>query len=263
MPLKRLRKTFSDRLDKRIATYILTTSAGLALGSARSAEAAVVYASVKKFGEPQQAYRPVSAPIDLNHDGQVDFTLVDSFGSAYDSIGPFRSASLRCSAGQGNQIADVTSTFEGAKIAQALELGQEVGPNLKFAGAGAILGKFFSVGFGAQSGLGQFYNQRNKFLALKLVVGSETYYGWARVSTHSHLSTQPVGDKLAFELVDYAYQSTPNLPILAGQGIPKPETAGLLDFTGEAVVGSSDKSQRGPALGLLAHGSDALPLWRK
>ena len=83
------------------------------------------------------------------------------------------------------------------------------------------------------------------------------YYGWARVST------KVVGDKLAFELVDYAYQSTPNLPILAGQGIPKPEATGLLDFADEAPTSVAVKSQLGPALGLLAHGSDALPLWRK
>ena len=257
MPRKRRNKTLSDRLEKGVASYALTTAAGLALGAAQPASAAIVYTSVKEFRENQQAYRPVYATIDLNHDGQFDFDLVGSLASVSASFGLFRSASVRCNAGRGNQLAVAASTFEFAGIAQALALGQEVGPGLKFSGAAAILGKFFSVDFGAQSGVGQFYNQRNQFLALKLAVGSETYYGWARVST------QAVGGKLAFELVDYAYQSTPNLPILAGQGIPKPETAGLLDFTGEAVVGTLGKSQRGPALGLLAHGSDALPLWRK
>ena len=135
MSLKRGKKIFSDRLEKGVASYVLTTVAGLALGSFQSADAAVVYTSVKEFRENQQPYRPVYAPIDLNHDGQFDFDLVGSFGSEYNSVGTFRSASVRCSAGQGNQIAVAASTFEFAEFAQALELGQEVGPTLKFSGA--------------------------------------------------------------------------------------------------------------------------------
>ena len=143
MLLKRPEKPFSNRLEKRVASYVVTTAAGLAIGAAPSVDAAIVYTSAKEIREPQQAYRPVSAAIDLNHDGQVDFQLVGSFRSESLSFGPFRSASVKCSVGQGNQLADATSTFEGARIAQALKLGQEVGPNLKFSGAGSGSGSFF------------------------------------------------------------------------------------------------------------------------
>ena len=256
MPILRPKRELPPALDKKVANYVLATT-GLALGQVQSVSAAVVYTPAKEIRETQQSYRPVYATIDVNHDGQIDFDLIGSLGSESGSFGLFRYASVGGGARPGNQFGVAASTFNFSPIAQALQLGQEVGPNLKFSNAG-LLGAFFSVGEGPQSAVGQFYNQRNKFLALKFAASGETYYGWARVSV------QPSGGgKIAFELVDYAYQSTPNLPILAGQGIPKPETARLLDFDREAPVGCLAKSQQGPALGLLAYGSDALPLWRK
>ena len=259
MKIREKTKNFPRPLEKRLASYIMAAAAGLSLDSAQPADAAVVYTSVKEIREDQQPYRPVYATIDLNNDGQIDFDLIDTFRSESLSVGDIRSAFVEAEARPGNQIA-IISTFYGVGKAQALAVGQEIGPKLNFFGGSRNqfgLAGVESIGSGPRSESGAFFNARNKFLALKLVIGQSTFFGWARVST------QLVGNKLALELVDYAYQSTPNLPILAGQGIPKPETAGLLDFTGEAVVGTLDKSQRGPALGLLAHGSDALPLWRK
>lgn len=49
----------------------------------------------------------------------------------------------------------------------------------------------------------------NKYLGLKLIVGSNTYYGWARLD-----SINPSGP---FIIRDYAYNSTPNACIQAGQ----------------------------------------------
>jgi hypothetical protein len=70
---------------------------------------------------------------------------------------------------------------------------------------------------------------------------------------------------LAFELVDYAYQDIPNLPILAGQGIPNPETALLNSPAPEPLAGSGvEQTPRQPAsLGLLAYGADAISAWRR
>ena len=203
------------------------------------------------------------APIDLNHDGNADFNIFGEFGSGgFSSVPIFRTALVYAGAQPGNQIG-VVSTFAGIGIAQALNFGQEVGPNLRFSSAirhTFKLAEFYSIGSGPKSAVGEFYDQKNKFVALKLALNGETYYGWARVST------KEVGDKLAFELVDYAYQSTPNLPILAGQGIPKPEAALLDQGPNPPVpaqpVGANPKSF--PAtLGLLAYGSDAIPAWRR
>jgi hypothetical protein len=51
----------------------------------------------------------------------------------------------------------------------------------------------------------------DKYLALKLIVGTNTYYGWARfdvVATSSSLTIK-----------DYAYESSPNVCIQSGQSI--------------------------------------------
>lgn len=59
------------------------------------------------------------------------------------------------------------------------------------------------------SGIGYWPGVTNKYLALKLIVGSNTYYGWARFDFLSTSST--------FVIKDYAYESTPNACILSGK----------------------------------------------
>ena len=228
---------------------------------ALNAKAAVVYTSVKEIGEGQNG-RDAVASIDLNGDGKIDFDILGHFESIQVTSFIYRQAAVYAGAEAGNQIA-VVSTFAGIGIAQALNFGQEVGPDLRFSNAirhTFRLGEVASIGSGPRSGVGQFYRKANKFVALKFAFAGNTYYGWARVST------QLQGNKLAFELVDYAYQSTPNLPILAGQGIPKPESD-LLRYAGNPPLGpQTTQAERKPqpaTLGLLAYGAKALPLWRR
>ena len=57
--------------------------------------------------------------------------------------------------------------------------------------------------------LGNWVGQTNKYLALKLMVGSNTYYGWARLDILANSSS--------FTIKDYAYESTPNACIQSGQ----------------------------------------------
>ena len=57
--------------------------------------------------------------------------------------------------------------------------------------------------------IGYWVGETNKYLALKLVVESNTYYGWARLDLLD-IST-------SFTIKDYAYESTPNGCIQSGQ----------------------------------------------
>ena len=257
----RTQQNLNPSLERKLASYTLAGAAALSALAVSPVEAAIVYTSAKDIGEGQDGKEAV-APIDLNHDGKIDFNLVGYFFSVEATSVIFRSAFLKVAAQPGNQVG-VVSTFAGIGVAQALNFGQEVGPSLRFSSAirhTFELAEFVSIGFGPQSHIGEFYDQKNKFVALKLALNGNTYYGWARVST------KEVGNKLAFELVDYAYQSTPNLPILAGQGIPKPE-ADLLAETGNsldaALAAQATKTPLPAALGLLAYGAKALPLWRR
>lgn len=57
--------------------------------------------------------------------------------------------------------------------------------------------------------VGQWVGETNKYLALKLVVGANTYYGWARLDVNLTSSS--------FTLKDYAYESNPSACIESGQ----------------------------------------------
>ena len=57
--------------------------------------------------------------------------------------------------------------------------------------------------------LGYWVGESNKYLAFKLRVDSQTYFGWARFDVAATASS--------FTIKDYAYQSSPNTCILAGQ----------------------------------------------
>jgi hypothetical protein len=56
---------------------------------------------------------------------------------------------------------------------------------------------------------GHWVGQTNKYLALKLMVGTNTYYGWVRLDVLATSSS--------FTIKDYAYEGTPNVCIKAGQ----------------------------------------------
>lgn len=64
--------------------------------------------------------------------------------------------------------------------------------------------------------IGYWVGASNKFLALKIMVGNNAYYGWARFDV--------LPSSGSFTIKDYAYNSTPNACIQSGQtslGIPE------------------------------------------
>lgn len=206
-----------EQLEKNLRNYVVIGTAGLAVLCAPSANAAVKYTVAKELAPPNS-----TAAIDLNGDGVVDFAVGNFFdsspGDVLDSVQAITEA--------GNAVA----VGPNVGSAQGLGAGAEIGPALSFARAPIVIDMAFitrsSEGVG-ESG-GQFLNKKNKFLGLKFVLNGETYYGWARVDTKSS------GNTITAEVIDYAYQTTPNTPIYAGQGIKK--TAGTL---GALAVGSS------------------------
>jgi hypothetical protein len=75
------------------------------------------------------------------------------------------------------------------------------------------------------SSSGNWIGQTDKYLALKLNVGTNTYYGWVRLDV--------VATATSFTVKDYAYESTPNSCILTGQiplGIAENSTENYLSI---------------------------------
>jgi len=65
---------------------------------------------------------------------------------------------------------------------------------------------------------GYWLNQSDKYLGLRFTKGNNIYYGWARLSSSYHIIVNPFHlSNGQLILKDYAYNSIPNQPILAGQ----------------------------------------------
>lgn len=167
--------------------------------------------------------------------------------------------------GNGTELKCSGPVPPGGPDLKALKFGQKIGARLNFevGGPGGLtLGLIFaSVLTG-----GNFHNESNRFLGLQLESGGTTHYRWARVNVKA------VNKNFVFELVDYAYQSTPDTPIRAGEGIPVAEVdfrdssmaAAKADLSASLALSILSSDRRLPAtLGLLAYGADAIPAWRR
>lgn len=133
-------------------------------------------------------------PLDLNNDGNVDFML--QFGGSAGNIGVLcypqqnnayagnlvGSDYLPWALSASTSICDSLSTWYGTNYPGTMALGANIGY-----WPGAI----------------------DRYLALKLIVGTNTYFGWVRIDV--------ITTSTSFTVKDYAYNSTPNDCIQAGQ----------------------------------------------
>lgn len=135
-----------------------------------------------------------SYALDLNNDSIIDFIL--HYGGSSDTIG------VICHPQNSNAYAG--TILGGNYLPWALAATSTICPSTATWYDANHPG---TLGWGTN--LGYWVGETDKYLALKLIVGSNTYYGWARIDV--------VQTSSSFTLKDYAYQSTPNTCILAGQ----------------------------------------------
>lgn len=230
---KRQTQSINARLEKKLAAYLAGAgAAGVGvLALAQSANAKIVYTPTNvKLNNPIQ--------IDLNHDGIVDFELVEFAGYGHSRL---LAASPQVS---GNAV-------RGTGEAACGFFGNPVGPGGKFAttsyfGHGAFMAGFFQ--YSHSSFFGPWANATNRYLGFKFLIDGQVHYGWARVTVTQAL--------LNVVLTGYAYETTPNTPIIEGH-----ISSGTADN-----IGAADRLAPAPqpaSLGMLARGSDGLALWRR
>jgi len=126
-------------------------------------------------------------PLDLNNDNIVDFII--QFGGSGSMIG------VICSPQNNNAYAG--NFVGGAHLPWALSASNNICDTLSTWYDANNPG---TMGMGAN--IGYWSSATNKYLALKLIVGTNTYYGWARFDLLAISSS--------FTIKDYAYNSTPN-----------------------------------------------------
>jgi hypothetical protein len=219
-------RSLTPRLEKLTAAYaaVASATAAVALLAAPEAQAEIVYTPTNKT---------VSFPVnvDLNHDGIADFTLQFCQCLPHGDI-------LQVALGvTGNKV----RAFERVEAA-ALQRNAPIGPKQSFTSAtSGYYGVFMAVS-GAYGSItyvnGPWVNVTNRYLGLKFLIGGQVHYGWARISTDHQVV-----------LTGYAYETTPNKHIRAGQ---------TAEDAAEVKTSSS-----GPALGMLAQGVEGMPLWRR
>ncbi|MDX1420963.1 MAG: T9SS type A sorting domain-containing protein [Rubricoccaceae bacterium] len=201
----------ASTLAKRLTAYSAT--AGIALACAPDTDAQVVYhdfdpavfLQVDSFPDNVDEYL-----LDLEPDGVPDirFTLYNY--NLQPLRGEFRSFGAR---GQttGNDVSFIVSSARA--FASRFESGDEIGPTL-------TSGQRFSAGarfayYGPYYGSDYPFNRQIGYAGFRFEAGGDTHYGWVR------LGASAVVDRA--RIFDYAYEATPDVPIIAGDmGTPAP-----------------------------------------
>ena len=132
--------------------------------------------------------------LDLNNDTVVDFTL--QYGGGTSTIG------VMCYPQNNNAYSGnfVNGTYLPWSLSTSNSICASLATWYDFNNPGTL-----ALG----TNIGHWIGASDKYLALKLIVGTNTYYGWVRIDILSNSAS--------FTIKDYAYESTPNACIQSGQ----------------------------------------------
>ena len=228
-----MKKITSQKLTKRLAQYGALSVAIAGVSEANGQN--VQYYDIGAAGGLNQLFE-----IDLNQDATPDFRVVDlgqgSMSSAgwvfiYNGSLAASFPTLASNSFLGSQPGAYVYPF-------ALDLGDPINSSQGtwFNAVSNIGTMNFASCFGG-GGSSNWCGATEKFLGLRLNVlngpgpfDDETYYGWARVTV--------AYDAMSWEVLDFAYEQTPDLGLNAGDGLP---TASVEDnlFSNVKVVALS------------------------
>jgi hypothetical protein len=132
--------------------------------------------------------------LDLNNDTVVDFIL--QYGGGTSTIG------VMCYPQNNNAYSGnfVNGTYLPWSLSTSNSICASLATWYDFNNPGTL-----ALG----TNIGHWVGASDKYLALKLIVGTNTYYGWVRIDILSNSAS--------FTIKDYAYESTPNTCIQSGQ----------------------------------------------
>jgi hypothetical protein len=199
-PLTRPTVQLPKHLNERLNAYAL---AGAAIGIAAlptAAPAEIVYTPTHVFIGPGAN----SYDLDLNADGINDFQF--QFLSSHSG------QSIAYLALHMVSQPPPKSVVVGSYGAAALKKGDVINASDDFRFCRSYCSSGFLMAFAEPSrDFGSWVNVKNHYLGLRLHVKGQAHYGWAR------LSVQVSGVSVSAILTGYAYETTPNKSIRAGQ----------------------------------------------
>ena len=229
-------------LEKHLAAYAAAATGAVLLSAAPSASAQIVYTpSNTPFALNHQNQGPVFTTLDLNNDGVPDFTFAMSSTAHFSSIGYTTRFKLYMKVvpdQPGNEVVQGSV----APTASAVPAGVTIGPKEKFVAEGYMVHQVYSRSGHINQSSGTWQPVEFAYVGLKFLINGQVHYGWARVKF-----PYPYGYKYP-SIYGYAYESTPNTPIVAGQTSGTAPAPATVEVT--------------PSLGMLAAGAPAVNLWR-
>jgi hypothetical protein len=238
----------SPALQQRLNSYALAASAaGVGvLAVTQPAAAKIIYTAAHAV-----ITRNHAIALDLNHDGKKDFTFQETFITTT-SVDEDHSLILSVlPARQKNEI------WGKAQQASALRAGVQVGPKGKFSVSKKTMAvDYYADGTGGSGTCaGQWNNLKNRYLGLKFIINGTTHFGWARLNVTC--TTTYENHEVTGVLTGYAYETTPNKPIITGKtqdpdDDDQPAPASLKIHTSEPAT-----------LGALALGAPGLAVWKR
>lgn len=229
------------QLFNRISKYSAVSGALLVAGSAG---AQIIYTDVNP--DSTMSYNEMYN-LDLNNDATPDFRLMQNFystsgtnlsswtssGNLYTSGNYFRTRtrsvtiSVLSATGGNNSVAMTSSTGYVTALGYGANIGPSLSPGVWSSGGGALGSSASSYYFGwwwvSTTGGGTFggsngpyssgtYNGpwggQDRAIGLKINIGGNTHYGWARVAVQSGYN--------GFTIKEYAYEATPDVHVQAG-----------------------------------------------
>lgn len=236
------RKTanLSESVHRQLNAYALAATAGGVglLALAQPSEAKIIYTKTYHVIGTNEAY-----PLDLNHDGTVDFVIQDSSASRHNFL------LAKTPYGDG---------VEGIRDwADALEKGAPINGRQTFmnsAGShGVIMADVFCTDTGCGSG-GSWLNVEERYLGLKFRIKGKTHYGWARLNVH----VDRVEARITATVTGYAYETITGKEIIAGR-TKGPDDTSIEESDATVIMPTTEPA----TLGALAIGAPGLTIWRR
>ncbi len=100
---------------------------------------------------------------------------------------------------------------------------------------------------------------KNRYLGVRFPINGQTHYGWIRLTVTTN--PDPHTPVMSATITGWAYETVPNKAIAAGTAAiavsAAEKTSSLLH------AASNIQANKGPSLGMLAAGADALPAWHR
>ncbi len=203
-----MEKNYKSSRREKLARY--SAFAG-AVATAAGAQAQIIYTDVN----PDATFSTGNQySLDINNDATPDFVISAETISGSTSGVSYTGIGVVISTAGNNAVVGGPGTLLPADYASALNLYTMIDNTSAYVQASSSSGiPIVMAGTGTAGGLlpitaGNWLGQSDKFLGLRFEAGGNTYYGWARLDVD--------GTGSSFTIKDYAYESTPDAGISAG-----------------------------------------------